>query len=692
MASILDAFADTGATTPGSAGSFTVSAGSDRELIYVMHFTSTAADTLGTPQYGGESMTQIATVASAGGTGFCRAFRLEEAGIAAASDSNFTVSGGITGGRYRASAGSFSAVDQTTPVLDTDTQTGNLSSGTMSLAVEDAGFAIGGATCVNDTTFDWTGITERASTESDATMSYTVASGGTTSTTPLTVDVDTPSGGASGSTTRQCALSFSLSTAQNAVAVGLSAETDSAQGITAQRIVPVGLSTETDTAFSLQQTGTVLVGLATETDTALPILVPRTLVLGLAEEADTALSVLDGTANQVELVDVWTLISSSASDAGSGVTFSVTAGTSRMLVVAIGEESSTGKPTGVTYGGQAMTAAPRALGPGGFPITCQFFILGEAGIDAAVDSNVIVQGVTGHNGQFRLFASSYENVGQGGLVDSDTSSNSGEIAPPLTVTTTARGASLGMVSNDVGAVDVTWTAASEQIEEDASSTYHSISEQQTDGADITFTPTSALINNNVLSVISLPGIAQTQALGQAVETDTAQTVPPSRVVLVGQTSENDTAFSVTPETGSVVAVGLATETDSAQTVTAFQPGRVNVGQAVETDTAQPVLPARSVSVGQASETDSAQAITFRREVFVGQAIEVDSATRIVIPSQEFAAALARQRDSGSAGDFISEADIEARRRGALRRQIEQEDADIMAALPAIAKSLLNLEG
>ena len=381
----------------------------------------------------------------------------------------------------------------------------------------------------------------------------------------------------------------------------------------------------------------------------------------------------------------------SSSVAATGVTFNVSAGSNRALIVGIGEESSTGKPTGVTYGGQAMSPGPRATAGSGFTVTTQLFVLNDAGIQAATDANIRVQGVTGHDGQFRLFAATYEKVGQTGIVDSDTSGNTAEVAPPVTISSTARSSALAMFGNSVNGVDVAWTTASEQIEEDASSSYFSIAEQFTDGSNVTFEPSADPINNNCLSAISLRGLPQTVAVGLASETGTAFGTSPQRGLNVGQAAEVDTAFGVTPETGENVAVGLASETDTAFGVTPVTPGKIAVGLASETDTAFGITPAVGISVGLASETDTAQSVTFRREVVLEQAVEINRALRVTSPSQVVQAALDARNTAGttSAADLARATELEAKRLGMLRRQIEREEEELLAILPAVVRVLMN---
>ena len=110
-------------------------------------------------------------------------------------------------------------------------------------------------------------------------------------------------------------------------------------------------------------------------------------------------------------------------------------------------------------------------------------------------------------------------------------------------------------------------------------------------------------------------------LGQAAETDAAQTIKAQRVYPVGQASESDSAQGITYRTAAPV--GQVAETDSAQPITARK--IKTIGQASETDQAQPIGSSGAIIVNQASEIDLAQPITPRKVKAIGQVVETDSA-------------------------------------------------------------------
>lgn len=142
--SVLDALADTGATDETNPGSFAVSAGNDRYLGVVQHAAGDA-DTITALSWGGQPLTQREAVASAGGfPSRIRIWTLDEAGIAAATGSAFSVTGSINGD-FRLSAVTLQDVDQTNPIVDTGTAVVDGSSiGDIILTTVDGGYALAG--------------------------------------------------------------------------------------------------------------------------------------------------------------------------------------------------------------------------------------------------------------------------------------------------------------------------------------------------------------------------------------------------------------------------------------------------------------------------------------------------------------------------------------------------------------------
>lgn len=122
--SLLDAWASTGATGSSSPGSFTVSAGAgERMLIYAAGAQGDTTDEeISAVTYGGQAMTRVVEEVGFDTTNFIAPYtslwRLDEAGLAAASGSAFVVTSDLNAGSFRSLAACYDGVDQTTPIVD----------------------------------------------------------------------------------------------------------------------------------------------------------------------------------------------------------------------------------------------------------------------------------------------------------------------------------------------------------------------------------------------------------------------------------------------------------------------------------------------------------------------------------------------------------------------------------------------
>lgn len=119
---------------------------------------------------------------------------------------------------------------------------------------------------------------------------------------------------------------------------------------------------------------------------------------------------------------------------------------------------------------------------------------------------------------------------------------------------------------------------------------------------------------------------QSIAVGQVVETETAQTITPKKSIAVAQVIETETAGTITPLKGRAIAVGQVVETETAGVVTPQK--RVTLGQVSETETAQAITAKKSITVGQTVETETAQAIATRKSRSLTQAVETETAGAI----------------------------------------------------------------
>lgn len=128
----------------------------------------------------------------------------------------------------------------------------------------------------------------------------------------------------------------------------------------------------------------------------------------------------------------------------------------------------------------------------------------------------------------------------------------------------------------------------------------------------------------------VPGVLVTKviAVGQAVETDAAQSAQPRKRVTLGQPSETDTV------SGALLrlkrrALGQATEADTISGALGRRKVRL-VEQALEADLARALTVARTLTLGRALEVDAAQALSRRKARALVQVTEVDAARALAV--------------------------------------------------------------
>ncbi len=122
------------------------------------------------------------------------------------------------------------------------------------------------------------------------------------------------------------------------------------------------------------------------------------------------------------------------------------------------------------------------------------------------------------------------------------------------------------------------------------------------------------------------GGAQTIAVGQASESNSAQALQAAQSRAIAQATETDSATAIAA--AQARAIAQATETDAAQAFTAAQARAI--GQAAESDAAQPVAYAAPGSIAQAQESDSAQPIVVHHRIAIAQATETDAAQAVAV--------------------------------------------------------------
>lgn len=121
--------------------------------------------------------------------------------------------------------------------------------------------------------------------------------------------------------------------------------------------------------------------------------------VGQTVAASAAVSILNAIQSAAEI------------DTGSfSFAYTISNGANRLLVVGIASENGTVIPTGVTYGGQAMTKEAESFEAGTTGATIWY--LDEAGVAAAASSTVVVSGLTGGAGEGRYGAICFAGVDQ----------------------------------------------------------------------------------------------------------------------------------------------------------------------------------------------------------------------------------------------------------------------------------------
>ena len=209
--SVLNALADTGATSTAALGSFTVSAGSDRLLGLIQHLSG-STDTISAMTWGGRTMTQRVTVTSAGGfPSIVKIWTLDEAEIALAVGTGFGITGTVNG-QYRSTAFALEGVDQVSPVVDSGS--GVLSGSNPAdvvLTTAAGGYAVAGVEfdSTTDTDISWASpFTRRVFVETGTPPSGNAFASADTATTGSNVTSDVATGDSGNNQQCQAAISF----------------------------------------------------------------------------------------------------------------------------------------------------------------------------------------------------------------------------------------------------------------------------------------------------------------------------------------------------------------------------------------------------------------------------------------------------------------------------------------------------
>lgn len=154
-----------------------------------------------------------------------------------------------------------------------------------------------------------------------------------------------------------------------------------------------------------------------------------------------------------------------------GGSFSVSAGTDRVLYYVTFFEGPAADLTGVDYGDQAMTEVSEVVTATGNDLRVQVWALNDAGIDAAVDTNFDLAGT--NDSSFRSLAFSVQDADQSLTIQDSASSTAQGGGASLDVDAVADGYVIG-VSGMATPGDVTWSGLTEQLELDDSAMTRSV--------------------------------------------------------------------------------------------------------------------------------------------------------------------------------------------------------------------------
>ncbi|MGI9451946.1 MAG: hypothetical protein ACR2QH_15090 [Geminicoccaceae bacterium] len=188
----------------------------------------------------------------------------------------------------------------------------------------------------------------------------------------------------------------------------------------------------------------------------------------------------------VTILDSWAVVATSINDAGTA--FPVSAGDDRILLFKFSLSSAVGFPlTSVSYGGQALTQVEAAATTSGRDLNSSLWILDEAGIAAASDTDFDWTPTSGTSAT-RMVAGSYQDVDQvDPTVDSDVTTDiAGGTPSTPALTTVDGGRTVGTFSNNRGTddtpdPDVTWNNMTELNEVINPQVYSSVADAANTG-------------------------------------------------------------------------------------------------------------------------------------------------------------------------------------------------------------------
>lgn len=448
------------------------------------------------------------------------------------------------------------------------------------------------------------------------------------------------------------------------IAIGVAAETDSAQPLGRLKARTIGIASEAAAAQTVGRAKTKALGVASGTDTALALGRRHSRSLGIAGETDTAPAVGRAKARTLGIAaaadsalplgrsKVKPLGIASETDTAQGVTAPVATRRNLCPNPAAGTNLTgwsnndatltrvtglTGFPSPVTTGAHHAASTwvqtPECVAAPGQTVTASFYLSNNVGLDQ--NSKTIYLAFT-------------RSAGGTDFSNTTTASYPTGAVTRGSITATAPADTIGayLVIDGIsgvlgGGIDVS------AVLYEATGTLGSYFDGDTAGAHWDGTPdnSTSTFGPMVLGVASetdtalAVGRTKVKALGVAAETDAALPLGRSKARALGPATESDAALPVTaalvvppafagPWTGMVPGWRSPTGQLTPQPFGSFQVANITaaaLGAAAETDSAQPVGRAKARTVGIASETDTTVAAGRAKRRLIGIAAETDTA-------------------------------------------------------------------
>lgn len=203
-----------------------------------------------------------------------------------------------------------------------------------------------------------------------------------------------------------------------------------------------------------------------------------------------------------------TRLDAATSASGTSLSYSISAGSNRLLVVMVQQENDGGSTPTCTYGGQSPISTPSGdmdvqINPGTTSQRVTVFFFDEAAIAAAGSTTISVGNVGG--GDQTVHAASYQDAAQQVPTNTNSDSSTTSSPNPLTgtdVTTSGDDSVIGAASGQGNTGDCTWTGTTEQTQQAAASSNGSYSDVEVSSASTAVQPRCTWTSPNRQVVVS----------------------------------------------------------------------------------------------------------------------------------------------------------------------------------------------